>query len=138
MATQRILTNKNIAESIYLLTKGKSGKELADTLGNVVRFLDRKRLLGRADAILTVLRKRINQAEGIIEAKVTTVSDLSNHAKHDLKEQLIKRYHAKEIILNEDIDKGLLGGMRIEVDDEVIDLTLKNKVAKLQEYLISQ
>jgi len=33
------------------------------------------------------------------------------------------------------VDEKLLGGFRIEVNDEVIDLTLKNKAEKLQEHL---
>ena len=46
-----------------------------------------------------------------------------------------KRYSAKEVALNPVLDKTLLGGMRVEVSDEVIDLTLKNKVEQLQKYL---
>ena len=40
-----------------------------------------------------------------------------------------------QVIFKEKIDEKLLGGFRIEVNDEVIDLTLKNKIFKLEEYL---
>ncbi|PIP69006.1 F0F1 ATP synthase subunit delta, partial [Candidatus Nomurabacteria bacterium CG22_combo_CG10-13_8_21_14_all_32_8] len=60
--------------------------------------------------------------------------------KEELREELIfflkERYKAKEIFLTEVLDEKLLGGMRIEVNDEIIDLTVKNKIKKLQEHLI--
>lgn len=129
------LSHNEIAQSIYLLTKDKSGKELKEVLEKVVSFMERKRLLGKSEAIMSSLQKIIYKKEGIVEVGVRSVKGLSNHAKHELKDGLEKRYHAKEIIWKEGIDESLLGGVRIEVDDEVIDLTLKNKVAKLQEHL---
>ncbi len=129
------LSNNDIAQSIYLITKDKTGSELKDALGKVVVFLNNKRLLGKTAPILMSLQKIINKKEGIVEVTTKSGKDLSPHAKHELKEELSKRYKAKEIILNEKVDKSILGGVRIEVNDEVIDLTLNNKVNKLQEYL---
>ena len=48
---------------------------------------------------------------------------------------LKERYQQKEVILVEVLDEKLLGGFKMEVNDEVIDLTIKNKIGKLQEYL---
>ena len=39
------------------------------------------------------------------------------------------------MVLKESLDAGLLGGFRIEVKDEVIDLTSRNKLRKLQAHL---
>ena len=41
-------------------------------------------------------------------------------------------------IFKEVIDKNLIGGFKVEVNNEVIDVTLRNKISKLQEHLISQ
>ena len=41
----------------------------------------------------------------------------------------------RRFIFNEVLDEKLLGGFKIEVNDEIIDLTIKNKLEKLQEYL---
>ena len=57
--------------------------------------------------------------------------------KRELTQTLTHRYKAKEIKIVENLDKKLLGGFKVEVGDEVIDLTLRNKINKLQEHLTS-
>ena len=37
--------------------------------------------------------------------------------------------------MKEILDEKLLGGIRIEINDEIIDLTVKDEIKKLQEYL---
>jgi F0F1-type ATP synthase delta subunit len=48
---------------------------------------------------------------------------------------LSKRDPGKSIVLEEKIQERLLGGLRLEMDDEVIDLSLKNRINKLEAYL---
>ena len=54
-----------------------------------------------------------------------------------LLEFIKKKYQAKEVILELKEDDKLLGGIKIEIGDEIIDMTLKNKIKKLQNYLLS-
>ncbi|MCE9548973.1 F0F1 ATP synthase subunit delta [Candidatus Nomurabacteria bacterium] len=129
------LTNNEIARAIYLSTKGKSGTHLTDTLHNVVKFLHRRRLLLKSKEILEILKKIINKEERVMVAKVSSVKKLDAEIKKDLTHSLKKKYDAKEIILEEKLNENLLGGVRIEINDEVIDLTLKNKIGQLQKYL---
>ena len=49
---------------------------------------------------------------------------------------LKERYKVKDVNITEIFDGKLLGGMRILVNDEIIDLSLQNKIKKLQEHLI--
>ena len=130
-----ILTPNNIAQSVYELVKDKKGNELKEILGKVVFFLSRKRMLKKSDAILDSLKKIIYKKEKKVEARIMSAKELSNNDKHEIKHVLSKRYKANEIILNNDVDKDVISGVRIEVNDEVIDLTIKNKLNKLQEYL---
>lgn len=129
------IRNNEIARAIYLSTEGKTGSSLAKSLSDVVNFLYRKRLLSKSKEILEILRKIINQEEGILIAKVISFKKLQEETKKDLTHLLKKRYSAKEVIFEEKLDEKLLGGMRIEVNNEVIDLTIKNKIWQLQEYL---
>ncbi len=129
------ISNNDIACAIYLASKDKTGVHLESTLHNVVKFLARKHLLLKKDAIILQLRKIINDEEGIVAARVSSAKKLKEEIKRDLIHFLKKRYTAKEIYLSEEVEEKLLGGVRIEVNNEVIDLTLKNKIAKLQEYL---
>ena len=128
----------DIAEAIYLSSKDKGSREMPLHLKNVVNFLAKRRMISKAPEILSRLKKIIDKENGLITAKVWTAHKLSNQTKHDLAHALTKRYRAREVFFEETVDEKLIGGFKVEVGDEVIDLTLKNKVGKLQEYLIRQ
>lgn len=128
-------SNNDIAEAIYFAIK--ESKEPSLVYKKVVDFLVRKRLLSKSKEILARLKKVVNEKEGRMEAKVISKNPLGSDIKKELSEVLIKRYKAKDIYLKECIDEKVVGGFRIEVEDEIIDLSIKNKLKKLQEHLIS-
>jgi F-type H+-transporting ATPase subunit delta len=125
----KTLTTNDIARAIYLALEDKTPSK------RIVEFLREKHMLGRSDEILAQLRKIINSHSGIVEAEVRTAKALSPTKKSELKKFLTKRYSAKDVAINEVVSKELLGGERIEVGDEVIDLSYKNKLFQLQEFL---
>ncbi|MEI8174480.1 MAG: ATP synthase F1 subunit delta [bacterium] len=130
-----VLSNNDIARAIYLSFKDKSVSEQVSMSKKVVEFLFRRRILSRAPLILSQLTKIVNHEEGRIVAKVSSALKLSHQDKIDIENSLKKRYSAKEIILSENLDQKLLGGIKVEVNNEVIDLSIKNKIEKLQEHL---
>ena len=132
-----IISNNNIAHAIYSATKGKNDAEQSLIFPKVIQFLFRRRLLSKAPDILLHLNKVINGEEGKIVAKISSRDNLNEKIKRELAHALTKRYSAKEVVLSEVLDEKLLGGFKVEINNEVIDLTIKNKIGKLQEYLIS-
>lgn len=131
------ISNNDIAHAIYLATRDKNKEEQSLVYGRVVKFLGRRRLLPKAPEILYRLNNIINNYEGRIIARVSSGAEMNEIAKKELKETLARRYSAKEVAMVNVIDEKLLGGFKVEVGDEVIDLTIKKKINKLQEYLIS-
>jgi len=129
------ISNNDIARSIYLLSKGKTGAELSNILHNVTKFLARKRLLSKANDILSRLKKIIDQENGILAVKVTSGKKLGEEIKKSLVHSLKERYRVRDVNFIEKQDENLLGGVKIEANDEIIDLTVKNKIEKLKEYL---
>jgi F-type H+-transporting ATPase subunit delta len=129
------LSNNDIARAIYLVSKGKTNTELHTINDKIIKFLARRRLLSKSRDILERLNKIINHENERVVAKVLSVRKLKEESKKELILLLKKRYGAKEVVITETLDEKLLGGMRVEVNDEIIDLTVKNKIKKLQEYL---
>lgn len=127
------ISNNNIAEAIYLVSK--DAKEEKQFLHKVIQFLVKKRLLSKAPDILLALSKIINDHNKVVVAKVSSVNKINETTNKEIAGILIKRYSAKEVNLVEILDEKLLGGYKIEVNDEVIDLTIKNKLERLQEHL---
>lgn len=135
------ISNNDIARAIYSFSKDNRLEALPPSGGKasyakIVEFLARRHLFRKIPDILTRLNKIINHEEGKIMVKLWSAKVLPEKIKKNLVHFLKKRYSAKEIIFDEIPDKKLLGGMRIEVNDEIIDLTIKNKIGELQEYLI--
>ena len=132
-----VIFNKNVAHAIYLASKDKNQEEQSLVFKKIVQFLVRKRLLSKTKEILSFLNKIINEQEGRVLVKVSSVEKINEKMKKELTQTLLHRYKAKEIKIVENLDKKLLGGFKVEVGDEVIDLTLRNRINKLQEHLTS-
>ena len=130
-----VISNNNIARAIYAAAKGKSEAEQKALNARVVDFLNKRRLLSKAPDILERLNKIINEEEGKIEAKVYSANPLDDRTKKELARTLGEKYGGKEVIIEERVNEKILGGWRIEVGDEVIDLSLRNKIKKLQGHL---
>lgn len=129
------LSNNDIARAIYLISKDKTHPELREINNKIVKFLARRRLLSKSPDILERLNKIINKETDRIVVKVQSARKLKEEIKRELTTFLKKRYKVKEVVLEEELDEKLLGGIKIEINDEIIDLTAKNKIKKLQEHL---
>ncbi|MDT8715587.1 F0F1 ATP synthase subunit delta [Clostridium sp. 19966] len=88
------------------------------------------------------LKSKLNQMEKIhleknntVIATVKTVVPLLQNEKDSLVEKLEKKY-SKKIILNQEIDETILGGVFIKVGDDVIDGTLKSKLEEMKELML--
>lgn len=131
------ISTKNIVLAIHEMTKGKDGHELSLATQNITDYLAKKRMIPRTPEILRKLEEMINKEEGIVKANITYKDIPSVKISEEIEEILKKRYKAKKILAITNEDKNMLGGIKIEVGDEVIDLTLKNKINQLQNYLIT-
>lgn len=132
------ISPKNIGEAVYKATEGKSGSELENVLKRIVQILHDKRMLNKSEEILAALQDIIDKEGGIVRAKVTTAKILSNGEKNKLEEEIKGRYKAKKVISEYFEKKELLGGVKVEVADEVLDTTYQNRLQQLEKFLIKK
>jgi len=91
--------------------------------------------MSRASVILANLQKIVDQEKGMVRATTSSAHRLQEKEENSLVHFLKKRYSGKEVALNHILDKTLLGGARIEVNDEVIDFSIKNTIKQLKDHL---
>lgn len=103
----------------------KATKELAS-------LLIEKRLHSQADEILADIAKAYALRYGIVEANARTAFPLSASLKKELADRVKQATGAKEVVLHEEVDKDLLGGVVLSAPDMELDLSLKTKLAKLR------
>lgn len=128
---------KNLARAIYESSQNKDEAKTVEVAAEVVSLLDKKHLMGKSKAILDELERIIDKEGNTVRAQISTGSTMTDKVKKEVEELLKKRYKADHLILTHKDDPNLLGGIKIEVGDEVIDTTIRNKMIKLQNYLIT-
>lgn len=127
----------DLAYAIYESSKGKDGEALNEILNNTVLFLNKNYLINKKEELLLSLEKIIDKENGVIRVNITSSSKIKNKERDNIINFLKKKYKDKEIILIEKEDSKLLGGVKIQIEDEVTDLTIKNKLNQLENYLIN-
>jgi F-type H+-transporting ATPase subunit delta len=128
---------KNLARAIYESSEGKDGKDLDMVVKNSVNLISRKHLLNKSKEILAQLEKISDKNEEVVRAKISSKTKINKKGTDEIEDFIKKRYKAKNVILDFEIDEKLLGGIKIQVGDEIIDTTLKHKMKKLENYLIT-
>jgi F-type H+-transporting ATPase subunit delta len=73
-----------------------------------------------------------NQSEGAAEVVITSAFPLEGSALKDLLSSLKKRFEGKELRPTIQVDPALIGGVRIQVGDEVLDSSVKAQLAQMQ------
>jgi F-type H+-transporting ATPase subunit delta len=127
---------KNLASAIYESSLGKEGLELDSMLEKSVIFLRDKNLLGKKKEILEELENIINKNNRIIKAKISSSEKLKDEGQKEIEDFIKKKYKANEVIIEQEVDPKLLGGIKIEIGDDIIDTTLSSKIHQLKNYLI--
>ena len=130
-------STKHIAEAIYQTAKNKSGVQLEQAIKMSVEFLAKKNLLSKGPEILKYMEHFFDAENNIVRAKVSSKNPLTKTETGKIESLLTARYKTKTPAIEWKEDKTLIGGVRIEAKDEVIDLSLKNKVNQLQTYLLT-
>ena len=128
---------KNIALAIYESSCDKEGVALDSVIEKSAIYIKEKNLLGKKEEILRELEKIINKESKTVKAKITTRTETDKNFKTEIEEFIKKRYKAETVILESKVDPTVLGGIKIEIGDEIINTTLSNKIHQLQNYLIT-
>ncbi|MEW9094452.1 MAG: F0F1 ATP synthase subunit delta [Clostridiaceae bacterium] len=77
------------------------------------------------------LEKIYLEKHNMLRAHIKTVIPLENEEREELKEKLQSKYN-KKVILKEEIDKSIIGGVYIRIGDDVIDGTIKSKLKEMK------
>jgi F-type H+-transporting ATPase subunit delta len=131
------ISDKNIAEGVYKAVKGKTGAELESVLASTFLLLAKKGLLKRSEVVIDALHEIINKENKVIDAKLYSAVKLTPENIKEIVDALKTRYGAETVNVSEFIDESLIGGIKITVGDEVLDLTFKKKVAQLKKHLLN-
>jgi F-type H+-transporting ATPase subunit delta len=94
-------------------------------------LLERDRL-GHLAGIVSGYRRLLNEAKGRVEAKVVSASALESGLAERVRAQL-QRMSGKDVVMTQEVDPGLLGGMTVELAGRVYDGSIRTQLEKMKQ-----
>lgn len=129
-----VLTNPTIAtEAREQLIIGLHGVDNEAT--NLARLLIESGRVDEAGAIEDEFQRLSDDAAGRVRAIATTAVELSTDVREDIRRDLSERLN-KDVRLSVVVDPRILGGLRLQFGDHVIDATVATRLEQLRRRLV--
>ena len=115
--------------------------EVAERLGlspltrNFLALVAQRRRLDVLGEIIAAYRATVDEAAGRVRARVRSAAPMSDAERAGLRERLGRRL-GKTVLLDTEVDPGLLGGFVAEVGSRVLDMSVAGQLAALRERII--
>jgi len=116
-----------------LLLKTFEGK-ITDVTQRLLRLLSERRRLDTLKQLEEKYAQILRERKNIVSAKLTSSKELSQSEIADIKARLTEHL-GKKLELEVTVDKSLLGGVVLRLGDQVIDGSLKGKLAVIEKEL---
>lgn len=117
-------------DQLIELVLGLAGDGLSAELQNFVRVLVANERLQLLPEIRDLFVQLKNEHEGVREAQIASAFPLDDATLSQLKSDLEARFQTK-LNVKVSVDPELIGGVRIAIGDEVIDASVRGKLANM-------
>ncbi|MDP5306444.1 F0F1 ATP synthase subunit delta [Paracoccus spongiarum] len=104
---------------------------LSATLANTMQLMARNRRLFVLPQLVRQLQALIAEERGEVTAEVTSAIALTDDQQARLRDTLAQK-SGKTVKLNTRVDEGLIGGMIVKLGSQMIDSSIRSKLASLQ------
>jgi F-type H+-transporting ATPase subunit delta len=104
--------------------------QLSPLLHNFVRLLQSRDRLGLLDGIAQAFRQQADRHQGIVRARVTSATPLTDAQRQQLQTQLARR-SGRQVVLETRSDPALLGGVRVDIAGQVLDGSVRTQLRRL-------
>lgn len=110
-----------------------SGTSAAKVAKETAAYLLAEGRVGELDSLMRDI-EQLRADKGIIEVQARSAFPLSTGSKADIKTRIKKAYpSAKTIIIDERLDPEVIAGVRLELANEQLDLSIENKLNRFKQ-----
>lgn len=123
-----ILPRHDRARSLDAMLKGR----VSDLTLKFLQVVNAKERLGHLPAIVAALDQLVQNAYGRVEVDVYTASPIGAEELNDVRTRLHQML-GKEPVLHAYTDASLIGGIRLQIGDQLIDASVQSQLRKLRD-----
>ena len=129
-----VLSNnpKVSADDLSKLLSGMVTSKLDGKISSFLSLVNHNHRLAAIPEIARQFEVMKNKSEDAAEVIITSAFPIEGSALKELLSSLKKRFGGKELRPTIQIDSTLIGGVRIQVGDEVLDSSVKARLAQMQ------
>lgn len=127
---QALIGNPRLTAASISAVIGDAAGQLSKEQRNLVQILAENDRLAVFPEIASQFEAQRNRHEDVLEAKVTSAYPLTQQQIADIAATLQERY-GRKVKAEADVDSDLIGGVSIRIGDEVIDTSVRGKLAQL-------
>jgi F-type H+-transporting ATPase subunit delta len=128
-------TAKNYAQALMEAIEGASAEDENKVLDNFVKVLAENNDLRMHEAIADEFHALDLKKKGIVQVKVESSHALNHENEKAILNELNKLVKGN-FEIKKKIDEQLIGGVVIQIDDRIIDASVKNHLEQLKDNLI--
>ena len=133
MAT--LLESPQLTSSQVVQVLSDAGGDTFDSrFGDFLTVLSENKRFSLLPEITDLYQRLREEADKVLRVKVVSAFELEEDQATRMKDALAKRYE-REILLESEVDKSVIGGAVIYADGQVIDGSLKDRLTKLSNSL---
>jgi F-type H+-transporting ATPase subunit delta len=129
-----VLTNPTIPAVRRMEVIAAAERVLDAEATNLGRLLIEARRVDQVVDIVSEFERLADEADGLVLAVVTTAVELSPEDRERIAEQLSQRLR-KQVRLSVVVDPRIVGGLKLQYGDHVIDATLATRLHQLRRRL---
>ena len=130
---KQVLVNPAFALEVRknILAQVTQAEQLSELTRHFLSLLADRDRLPHLAGIVGCYRRLLNEAKGRVEAKVVSVSPLEPDWVDQLRGQL-HGISGKDVVLQQETDPGLLGGLLVELEGKVYDGSIRTQLEKMR------
>lgn len=119
--------------------EGLNKKELLEAINRLVLVIKKNRDESKVDEIGQAFGELQGKRSGLIRAEVKSARELNKSQLGSIKKAIAikNKVDIKNIELELKVDKDLRGGLLVNVQNEVIDGTVKSRLGRLREVVVN-
>ncbi len=117
----------------FILEEKKDESQQKKEVANLAKLIVQNNDQAKFDVIVEQLELLVKKSKGVINVKITSAKEISNKEQEAIVEMVMKKMEVKKdlIELEKKVDSSLIGGINIQIDNQIIVGSLKAKLDKL-------